>query len=84
MGLDRTQSVTEYFDKRSAASAGMRLPRWREISLHVSEGGTWQRLLCIEKLDKRLTFGNTMSVANLADFRTKDAAQSYRAAKLQS
>lgn len=70
--------------KRSAASADMRLPLWHEISLHVAEGGTWQRLMCVEELNKGLTFGNTISAANLAGFRTKDAGQFHRTAKLQS
>jgi hypothetical protein len=34
-GLEKTQSVAEHIDKRGAASAGMRLPRWRELSLYT-------------------------------------------------
>lgn len=84
MGLDGTQSVVKPVNERSVASAGMRLPCWREILLQVAEGSTRQRLLRTDKLDKRLTFGNTISEANLAEFRTKDAGQFHRAAKLQS
>lgn len=33
VGVDGTQSVVEHVDRRSAASAGMRLPSWRGSSL---------------------------------------------------
>lgn len=84
MGLNRIQSVVKHVDKHSAASAGMRLPSWRKISLQVAEGSTWPLLSGTGELDKRLTFGNTISAANLAGFRTKDAGQFHRAVKLQS
>lgn len=74
----------KHVDKRSAASAGMRLPSWRGISLQVAEGSTWQRLAWTDKLDKRLMFGNTVSAANIADFRARDAGQFHQAADLQS
>lgn len=75
----------KHVDKRSAASAGMRLPSWRKFSLQVAEASTWLRLPWTEKLDKKLMFDNAISAANLADFRTKDAGgQFLRAAKLQS
>ena len=62
----------------------MQLPSWREISLQVTEVSTWLRLPRAGQLDKRLTFDNTISAANLADFRTKDAGQFHWAAKLRS
>lgn len=55
-----------------------------EARSKVAEPSTSQRLLWTEELDKRLTFGNTISAANLADFRTKGAGQFHRAARLQS